>query len=294
MKTVLLTGGTGFIGRNVRESFLSEKYEIIAPSRNELNLLDEQEVVRFLQKKRIDVVIHGACKPSHRDAADFDNILFSNTQMFFNIEKGSRFYDKLIVLGSGAIYDTSKDISSCREDNIQSIPIDEHGFSRYICGRFMDEVKGKYIDLRIFGIFGKYENYSIRFISNMICKSLFNMPLTMNQNRVFSYLAVNDLMPILDFFITYPVKHTSYNIVPDEKVELDELAAIVNEISTKEMAVIKKAEGIGKEYTGDNTRLKKEYPDVKFTPIYESIRSLYGWYADNLGEIDKEKMLLIK
>ena len=31
MKTILLTGGNGFIGRNIRESFLIEKYRILFP-----------------------------------------------------------------------------------------------------------------------------------------------------------------------------------------------------------------------------------------------------------------------
>lgn len=48
MKTILLTGGNGFIGRNIRESFLMEKYNILFPSSRELNLSDENSVDDYL------------------------------------------------------------------------------------------------------------------------------------------------------------------------------------------------------------------------------------------------------
>ena len=39
MKNILITGGSGFIGKNLREQ-LQGKYNIYAPSHSELELLD--------------------------------------------------------------------------------------------------------------------------------------------------------------------------------------------------------------------------------------------------------------
>ena len=47
MKRILLTGGSGFIGRNILESNLAEKYEIIAPRHCELDLLDDKYISRI-------------------------------------------------------------------------------------------------------------------------------------------------------------------------------------------------------------------------------------------------------
>ena len=44
MKKVLLTGVTGFIGRNVLE-FLGSKYNFLAPAKEELDLRNENEVL---------------------------------------------------------------------------------------------------------------------------------------------------------------------------------------------------------------------------------------------------------
>ena len=86
---ILLTGGSGFIGRNIRESFLAEKYEILSPSSKELNLADEESVDAFFKNNSIDLVVHAAVKPSHRNAKDFSNLFYTNTRMFFNLERNS-------------------------------------------------------------------------------------------------------------------------------------------------------------------------------------------------------------
>lgn len=52
MKTILLTGGNGFIGRNIRESFLIEKYRILFPPSCELNLSMGHRTKRILRIER--------------------------------------------------------------------------------------------------------------------------------------------------------------------------------------------------------------------------------------------------
>ena len=47
---VLITGASGFVGRNVKEYFEQKKeYEICAPSSSELNCIDENRVKEHLQ-----------------------------------------------------------------------------------------------------------------------------------------------------------------------------------------------------------------------------------------------------
>ena len=55
MKTILLTGGNGFIGRNIRESFLIEKYRILFPPSCELNLSDENSVDDYFKHMSVDI-----------------------------------------------------------------------------------------------------------------------------------------------------------------------------------------------------------------------------------------------
>lgn len=291
---ILLTGGSGFIGRNIRESFLAEKYEILSPSSKELNLADEESVDAFFKNNSIDLVVHAAVKPSHRNAKDFSNLFYTNTRMFFNLERHKDEYQKMLVLGSGAIYDMRRYRPKVKEAEwTNHIPADEHGYCKYVCEKVIEH-SSNIFDLRIFGIFGKYEDYAIRFISNAICKTLFDLPITIKQNRKFDYLYVNDLMPILDWFIDNNPQKKSYNITPDCAISLYDLAIMVRDISNSDVPILIKNEGLGLEYSGDNTLLKNEYTTICFTPIRTAIQELYNWYRENKQLIQKDLLLTDK
>lgn len=294
MKTILLTGGSGFIGKNICESFLATKYNILAPSSKELNLADEGSVDDYFCKHKIDVVIHAAVKPCHRNAKDTSNLFYTNTRMFFNLERHKNEYEKMIVLGSGAIYDMRNYRPKMKEEEWKDyIPADEHGYCKYVCEKVIESSHNIY-DLRIFGIFGKYEDYAIRFISNAICKTLFNLPITIKQNRKFDYLYIDDLMPVLDWFINQTPKHHSYNITPDSSISLYELAEIIRVISNKELPIIVAQQGLGLEYSGNNFRIKEEYKEFETTPFEKSIMQLISWYSNNKDKIDFNELLIDK
>lgn len=290
---IFLTGGSGFIGKNIIEAF-SPKYTIYAPSHRELELLNEDDVRAFFRSHHIDIVIHAAVRPGHRNALDPTNQLYNNTRMFFNIVRNSDYFQKMLFLSSGAVYDMRHYVPKMRESYFDThVPVDEHGFSKYISAKYI-ELVNKIIELRLFGIFGKYEDYAIRFISNAICKALCDMPITLRQNRRFDYLYIDDLMPVLDYFIHNEPAHKCYNVTPDESVELKACAEIVRAISDKNIPILVAQDGMGMEYTGDNARLKGEIPNISFTPIDIAIDKLYLWYKQNLSQSDRNLLLTDK
>jgi GDP-L-fucose synthase len=292
---ILLTGGSGFIGRNIRESFLAEKYDIISPSSKELNCADWKSVAMFFNKYIIDFVIHSATKPGHRNAADHKDLFLTNCKMFYNLEYHKKKYKKMLVMGSGAAYDIRNNILNIGEEQFgASIPTDEHGFCKYVTGRNILQSDNIY-DLRVFGIFGKYEDYAIRFISNAICKTLFDLPITIRQNRLFAYLYAPDLAAIIDCFLTNIPKFHAYNITPDNMVTLFEAANMVREIAGKPYHPIEIAkQGMGLAYTGSNARLFGEYSNLQLTPIKEAIEELYKWYLENKDNINMDVLLFDK
>jgi GDP-L-fucose synthase len=117
------------------------------------------------------------------------------------------------------------------------------------------------------------------------------LPLTIKQNRRFDYLFVEDLMPVLDYFITTTGRHQAYNVTPDESVELLEIARRVCLISGKKLPVVFAQEGMGTEYSGDNSRLRKEMPGLNFTGINCAIEKLYANYLDNKEWVNREVLL---
>lgn len=101
-------------------------------------------------------------------------------------------------------------------------------------------------------------------------------------------------MPILDWFIQQNPQHQSYNITPDASISLYELATMVKTISNKDLPIHVALDGMGSEYSGDNTLLRKEFPKVEFTPIYTAIENLYNWYKERKDSINKEFLLTDK
>lgn len=288
MKKILLTGGSGFIGRNILESFLNEKYEIIAPRHAELPLEDTKKVDAFFKKHSFDAVLHCATKPGHRNAKDHSDLLQTNLLMFYNLERNASVYGKLINFGSGAVYSLSEQNNKVSEEQLYThLGHDSHSLSKYIISKHIQNMPNA-VDLNIFGIFGKYEDYSIRFISNAICKGIYGKPITLKQNRKFSYLFIDDLMPILDYFILHDIPMHSYNIVPDNYLELLELATIIQQNSSSKVPIQVAEEGYGLDYYGDNMKLKAFMSEVDFTSLKESISLLYQYYSENRNKIDQE------
>jgi len=287
MKTILLTGGNGFIGKNIRQSFLADKYAITAPRSFELNLVDTESVDAFFRNHSFDVVLHAATKPGHRNAKDPTNLFYTNVRMFENLVRHQDKFGKLINFGSGAVYDVAADNRLVSEDQIGlRCGKDDHSFCKYVVHKRIESLKNV-IDLNIFGIFGKYEDWEIRFISNAICKTLFGLPITLRQNRRFSYLYVNDLMPILDYFIQNTPAYKSYNITPDGETELLEAARLIQRVGGGEQPICVAQSGYGLNYSGSNARLKQEMKDVKFTPLAQAIEELFAYYKAHMDQLDE-------
>lgn len=295
---VLLTGGSGFIGRNVVE-YLRTNHEVLAPSRAELDVSDPGALDRWFSEHQVDAVVHGAVRPGHRNAPDPTSQLWTNLRMFFGLMRNAGRFGRMIFLSSGAVYDIARPQDHVTEEELGlSLPADEHGLSKYVIASYLDELHrsggADVVELRLFGVFGKHEDYAIRFVSNAICKALFDLPITLRQDRTFSYLFVDDLGPIVERFLTGSHAEAAYNVVPDWTIDLYDIAERVRARSGKDLPILVGAPGTGLAYCADNGRLRREVPEARFTPMDAAIDTLYDWYAANLSAIDRSALLVDK
>jgi len=290
---IFLTGGSGFIGMNIIE-LLGKKHEILAPTHAQLELTDDEAVKNFFDKNSFDVVIHSAVKAGHRNLKDCSNQLLNNLRMFFNIIRNDNKFKKMIFLSSGLGYDQRFYVPKMKEEYFGAhIPSDEGGFSKYVISRYIEKTDN-IIELRPFGVFGKHEDYSIRFISNMICKAVFNLPLTIKQNRRFDYIYIDDLVNIIEHFLNNSGKHGTYNITPDKSIALVDLARKVLKISGKDLPIKIAEDSMGIEYSGDSSRLRHEIKRLKLTAIDDAVQKLYKWYEEKATMINRECLLFDK
>lgn len=288
---ILLTGVSGFIGRNIFEQ-LHELYTFLAPTHKELDLTDTVAVATYLKRNQVDVVIHTANVGGNRAEANITNVVARNLRIFFNLVRNKQYFKKFIYLGSGTQYGKQTPIVRVKETDFDKrLPEDDFGLYKYTCAKYIEETRDSMVNLILFGIYGKYEPYYFRFISNALCRALFDMPLTISQNVYFDYLYIDDFVKILEYFIENKPKYRTYNLGTGKPIDLVTIAKKVLKITGKKLEIKIAKDELKDEYTCDNNRLMDELGNFRFTNFDETLKRLYAWYESRKTNLDKNSLI---
>lgn len=276
---ILLTGGSGFIGRNLLEG-LKDEYEVFAPRHAELEVTDTNAVRNYLKKNKINVVIHTAVKGG-------DTVLENILRMFMSIYSNLDLLDRFINFGSGAEYAKTRDLKEVKETELgKYIPQDNYGLGKLICSQLSSGNK-KIVTLLPFGIYGKYEDYRFKFISNSIVKNLFCLPIKIKQDVIFDYLYIKDLIPVVRFFLKNQKFFGDYNLTTTRSISLKEIVEIINKISDKPSKITIEDRNYNFQYTGSNKKIKSVMKDFQPTSYFNAIKDLYLYYKKNIDFLNK-------
>jgi len=277
---ILLTGGNGFIGRNLREG-LPKQHVIVAPSRQELDVSDDAGVDRALQKGGFDVAIHAAIPAG-------DQPMGPILRGFWNLARNASRVSRILYFGSGAEYGKHRDLHRVREDQIgEAVPRDEYGFGKLLCTELARRNRN-ILNLRLFGVYGKHEKYLFKFISNTIVKVLLRQDVLIRQDVVFDYLYVDDLVSIVNALLQRDLPFADLNVTPSLPIRLSEIVAILQSIAKDPFSVAYEYPGLNLEYTGSNERLLSVLPGLEFTPYERGVRELYRYYESLRPRLDRD------
>ena len=271
---ILINGSNGFVGRNLSEFFKKKYDNVHEPKRQELDLTDTNLVKKYILKNNFDIVIHCAITL---------NSIEQNLKMFRNFEECSEDYGKMICIGSGAEYDPKHYHSMMTEDYFgKHIPEikDIYSYSRFKIAEDIEKKNKNIYNLRVFGIYGKYENYNRRFISNNICRVLAGKEIVIKQNSIFDYLYIDDFCILLEKFISRTPKNKTYNLCTNIPVDMITLSQYIKKISNYNGEIFIKNKEIKINYTGDNTRFIKEFGNYFFIRHELAIKNLFNWYKN--------------
>ena len=294
MKKILILGVNGFVGKNLKEYLFqfTDEYILQTPPSTELNLLNEKDVENYLNNNYFDVVINAAvCNPIRGNKIDKQTELEQDLRMYYILKKYSNLYGKMLYFGSGAEFDKSEDIVSVTENYFNNnIPLTQYGLAKYIIGQDIESSKNIY-NLRIFGLFGKYENWRTTFISGACCKALKGLPITIRQNVYFDYMYIDDFCKIVKWFIDNEPKYHTYNITTGKKINLITIAEIINKLVERPVPIYICKNGLANEYTASNKRLLNEIGGIKFIPFKDAVVSLMKYYQSILDDVDMYYLL---
>ena len=259
MPRILITGITGFLGKELEERLSS--HEIIGISRSSeisVDLTDRSQVDLFFKcNSFFDYVIHTSVAGGKRDVHDDYNILLKNLSMFDNIISNKRHFGKMFNFCSGAAFGRSKDIVQEKEENIEECwPKDYYGLSKNIIARKIKQLNYVY-NLRLFGCFGRNEEFS-RFIGAYIRQIKYGERPVIHQDKQMDFISAQDVSKIIEHYINNQDKDLprDINLVYPEKLNLLDIAKKIERITDSDILPLIQSPGVGNTYTGDGSRLQ--------------------------------------
>ena len=253
---ILITGGDGFIARNLRKT-LKDKHNVISANRQSLNMLDKNSVSDFFINNNIDIVIHTAVSGGRRNKKDDLLTLIQNLTMFNNLVSNSNLFRGLMHFGSGAEFDRKTDIILAAEDACSN-PTDYYGLSKKIIKREIDNINNFY-NFRIFACFGPDEEET-RFVKSSFQNLAKNQSIVIHQNRFMDFFFIDDLCSVISYYINNFMKKDlpkDINLCYDSKHTLLDIARKINDLSGNHSKnIVIEHPGYYIEYTGDNSKMK--------------------------------------
>ena len=222
---ILITGGNGNIAKIIKNN-LNKEYLISTPGRDELDLLNFDNLKNYLEKNVFDVCIHTAIRGGRRIKSEDYDVYYINLLMFENLMMFSSKFKMILNMDSGAIYDRETDILNRREEDLLTVPKDFYGFSKYtIYNRSLSHTN--LYNYRIFNIFHPNEEND-RFTK--LC--LYKNDITINEDKYFDFVYYLDFIKIVEYYINnvnnQSVLDKVINISYKEKYQLSTIAKLIN------------------------------------------------------------------
>ncbi|MBD9388309.1 GDP-L-fucose synthase [Agrobacterium sp. AGB01] len=171
MARVLVTGGSGMVGRNLLELLKASHHEVLAPSSSELDLMAHGATFAWLKKHRPDVIIHsaghvGGIQANIREPVAF---LARNLSMGQNLLLGAREagVDTVLNLGSSCMYPKNSPNALREEDVLTGAlePTNEgYALAKCVAARMCSYMRSEdpslqYKTLIPCNLYGKYDKF---------------------------------------------------------------------------------------------------------------------------------------
>ena len=269
---ILITGGNGYIARNIEHLLEQMGHAVIAPSHEEFDLLYRRQVIDCIHNQSFNAIVHAASIGGRRGEPDtFDNVYLKNIQMFENLCSaidGTNI--PVILFGSGAEYDRRTSIQELPEAEIyRRWPIDPYGLAKNIITRRANDFKNMHI-LRLFSCFN-HDELNTRFIRHSISNLKRGFPIEVHQNKMADFFYLDDVAMVIDYILKNGGPK-QMNLVYNQKIDLLGIASLIHKhVGIFEPTVELYSPGDGPSYTGGANILYKLPITSKFIGLEDGI-----------------------
>lgn len=293
MKKIFITGANGFLGKNIIE-YLSKDYEIVAYSRNPINIknckwiqgdiLDKDRVTEAMTDCKI--VIHLAAITAYNDInsdpiSTFRNYILGTMNVLEAMRKTNA--NIFIYPSSGKVYGFSNKLPYVETDKPQ--PSNLMGKAKLEVENIIKLYSNimncdcKFIIFRIFNVYGYGQ--SEKFLIPKIIKNLNNSELKLGNTDIKrDYIHIDDVSSAISLAITRaPTGCTIYNLGSGSPVSIKEIIKNVSTISGYDINII-----------SDNSQTRNDERDTEFADITKLLS--IGWHPKKDLTIGLREILL--
>lgn len=313
MKKVLVTGATGFIGRNLIERLMDLNYEIYVLSRkkseNNFNgsrikkIIYWEEIeeddffkLNYDELNKIDYCIHLAAYGVSSKENNIQKMIDGNIKIFSKLLKFCNSFQikKIINTGSGFEYGDKGRIKITEEEKLE--PFSLYGASKastLMFGRIIaSNYNIKMVTLRFFNIFGVGES------KNRLIPYVIENVVRRKETKLTPGMQERDYLYIKDVIEAYAVvlekdlfDNEIYNVCSGIGISLKELiykvVKVINPVETKlGFGVMPYRVGEAMYIVGDGTKFKNKTGWEPKYSIEEGIKEMYNDYIK--GEINEK------
>jgi len=306
---IFVTGVAGFIGFSITRYFLKKNYHVcgidnlddyystklkkkrltILKKYNKfsfykIDLSNYFELKKFLNKKKYDYVLHFAAQAGVRySLINPQKYYDSNISGFINlidILKNQKI-KKFIYASSSSVYGNVKKFPT--KETHKPKPINIYAQSKLlnekISSYFCKKYKMKIIGLRFFTIYGKWgrpDMLLMKIFNSIKTKKTLHLNNYGNHYRDFTY--IEDAIKIIDR-LTFSKfsKNELFNICTSSPIKILDICNIFKLYGLKYKKVRKHSADVFKTH-GDNSKIKKNLKNLKFTDQILAIKKTFEWY----------------
>ncbi len=249
---ILITGGNGCIAKSLY-NLLKNKYDVTCITRQDFDLTDSFETLKYFSNKYFDIVIHCAVSGGSRLKTETWVDMDSNLKMYYNLLNCKNKFNKLIHFGSGA------------ETNTSESP---YGLSKRVIAKSILEQENFY-NIRIFAVFDENE-LDTRFIKGNIQRYINKEQIIIHQNKFMDFFYMKDLVSLVDYYIQSENPPKEIDCSYSESHSLFNIANMINNLDTHKVHITFNQNEMGEKYCGNSNIL------LNYIGLEEGIKQVYN------------------
>jgi UDP-glucose 4-epimerase len=250
--SILITGGNGYIAKSLYNS-LKDKYNVVCITRQDFDLTNSSETLRYFSGKYFDSVIHCAVSGGSRLKPDTWEDMDNNLKMYYNLLNCKGRFKKLIHFGSGA------------EINAPEFP---YGLSKRVIAKSILE-QDNFYNIKIFGVFDENE-LDTRFIKGNIKRYINKESIVIHQDKFMDFFYMKDLISLVDYYINNDDIPKQIDCSYSNLYKLSDIANIINDLGEYKVEIKIEQKGIALPYYGIANVL------VDFIGLEQGIKEIYN------------------